>query len=1177
MRQKKTGLAALLLSAFLFGALPAFAQVPKATVHKENAPIKEILALIEKSTDCSFFWNTSDFDATKTVTVNVDNAPVSEIISSILPGFECRIDKSKIMLVRKAEANKAARNTPWTITGSVYENGGAQLPGASIIVREGEKQYGTISGMDGKFALEIPGGAREGLQLTASFIGFLDRKINLSPSQNNLKIYLSEDAVALSETVVVGYGTQKKVNLTGAIATVSSKSLESRSATTLTHMLQGSVPGLNVTTSSGRPGNAASVNIRGVNSINGGNPLILIDGAEGDMTRVNPNDVESISVIKDASAAAIYGARASFGVILITTKNGTEGSGLPTVRYSGRIGWQQPTTSTEFETRGYYSVYLNDLFYNAANGKNYTFYTEKDMQELWARRNDKTENPARPWVVIDQREGRDTYVYYANTDWYHELFQDNHIITQHNVSLTGGTKHIKYFISGGYNYEEGVFRRNTDKLNKYNFRSKINFDINKWVSLSNNTSYYSSDYEYPGRSGVNTAFSLMTVHALASYPAHNPDGSSIGYTSFANNNYVMDGMLTVLDNPNYKNGDTNDNLLTTTELTVKPVKGLEIKGNFTYGLNQYRNFNRSTNTSYSRYPGEIITLNSGNSIDKLQEIIETQHYFATNIFATYEHSFRQAHNLKIMAGYNWETKRYKDITARGYYLMSENLNDLDLIGSGEDGNKRMEVEGGQNEYALAGFFARVNYDYAGKYLLEFSGRYDGSSRFSQDDRWGFFPSASAGWRISEEKFFSKIKDKFNNLKIRYSYGSLGNQQVGYYDYIRKISIGTSSYLFGTGSKPTIATIGAPVASDLTWEKVQQHNLGIDASWLGNRLSLTAEAYIRDTKDMLTAGVALPATYGASSPKMNAADLRTKGYELSLAWKDLFQLAGHPFSYSVTAIFSDYVTDVTRYDNPEKSFALSHYVGKRWGEIWGYRTDGLFDSDEEAAAWPVDQSMINQAINSAAGDQRGLHGGDVKFKDLDGDNKITLGQNTVDNPGDREIIGNTEPRFNYGANLGFQWLGFDFSIFFQGIGKMDWYPQANTLLFWGPYARPYATLMPKDFHKMIWSEDNKDAYYPRPRGYAALGSNRELTVNNDRYLQNIAYCRLKNLTVGYTLPQKWTKKAGIEALRFYFTGENLAYWSGIKSDYIDPEMAQTNSQMRIYPWQKSFMFGVDLTF
>lgn len=1175
MRQKKTALAALLLSAFLFGALPSYAQAPKATVHKENVTVKEILDIIEKATECSFFWNTSDFNALKIVTVNVDDAPVNEIITSILPGFECRFDKSKIILVKKP-VNSKGKST-WVVSGSVHEEMGGPLPGTSILIKDGKEQYGTTADLNGDFSLEIPGEPREGLSLTASFIGFIDRRVSLAPGQDKFKIYLSEDAVALDETVVVGYGTQKKVNLTGAIATVSSKNLESRSATTLTHMLQGSVPGLNITTSSGRPGNAASVNIRGVNSINGGNPLILIDGAEGDMTRVNPNDVESISVIKDASAAAIYGARASFGVILITTKNGNEGNGMPTVRYSGRAGWQEPTTSTEFETRGYYSVYLNDLFFNAANGKNYTFYTEKDMQELWARRNDKTENPERPWVMIDQREGRDTYVYYANTDWYHELFQDNHVITQHNVSLTGGTKHIKYFISGGYNYEEGVFRRNTDKLNKYNFRSKITLDINENVSFSNNTAYYSSSYEYPGRSGVNTAFSLMTVHALASYPAHNPDGTSIGYTSFANNNYVMDGMLTVLDNPNYKNGDTNDNLLTTSELTVKPFMGMEIKGNFTYGLNQYRNFNRSTNTSYSRYPGEIITLNSGNSIDKLQEIFQTQHYYATNVYATYEHSFNERHNLKVMAGYNWETKHYKDVTARGFYLMSESLNDLDLVGAGDDGNTRMEVEGGQNEYALQGFFARLNYDYAGKYLLEMSGRYDGSSRFASDSRWGFFPSASIGWRISEENFFSPIRDSFNNLKLRYSYGSLGNQQVGYYDYVRKISIGTSGYLFGTGSKPTIATIGAPVASNLTWEKVSQHNLGLDASWLGNRLSLTAEAYIRDTKDMLTAGVALPATYGASSPKMNAADLRTKGYELSLSWRDLFQLAGHPFSYSVTAVFSDYVTDVTKYDNPDKSFALSHYVGKRWGEIWGYRTGGLFGSDEEAAAWPVDQSMINQAINSAAGDQRGLHGGDVKFLDLDGDNKITLGQNTVDSPGDREVIGNTEPRYNYGLNLGFQWLGFDFSVFFQGIGKMDWYPQTNTLLFWGPYARPYATLIPKDFHKMFWSEDNKDAYYPRPRGYAALGSNRELTVNNDRYLQNIAYCRLKNLTVGYTLPQNWTKKAGIESLRLYFTGENLAYWSGLKTDYIDPEMAQTNSQMRIYPWQKSIMFGVDVTF
>ena len=330
--------------------------------------------------------------------------------------------------------------------------------------------------------------------------------------------------------------------------------------------------------------------------------------------------------------------------------------------------------------------------------------------------------------------------------------------------------------------------------------------------------------------------------------------------------------------------------------------------------------------------------------------------------------------------------------------------------------------------------------------------------------------------------------------------------------------------------------------------------------------------------MLTTGKDLPASYGATLPQMNAADLRTKGYELSLTWKDMFQLAGKPFSYNVTATFSDYVTDITKFEN-ETNHLGSHYVGKRWGEIWGYRVGGLFASDEEAANYSVDQSFVNNAINSASGSERGLKAGDLKFLDLDGNGVINEGKNTLEDPGDREVIGNSAPRYNYGLNLGFQWMGFDFSIFFQGIGKMDWYPAANTLLFWGPYARPYATLMPKDFHTMIWSEDNPDAYYPRPRGYTALNANRQLTVNNDRYLQDISYCRLKNLTVGYSLPKKWMDKVNIDGIRIYFSGENLHYWApGFHSDSIDPEMAQTNaSTMRIYPWQKSFIFGVDLTF
>ena len=976
----------------------------------------------------------------------------------------------------------------------------------------------------------------------------------------------------MDEAVVVGYGTQKKVNLTGAISTVEASELANRATSTLGHMLQGSVPGLNVTMSSGRPGNSPSVNIRGMNSINGGSPLILIDGVEGSLDRVNPNDVESISVIKDASSSAVYGARASFGVILVTTKTGNNTDGKAKLSYSGKFGFTAPTTSTDYETRGYYSVYVNDLFMYNFNGSKYSHYTDADMEQLWARRNDKVEDPSRPWVIIDQRNGRDEYVYYANTDWYHYLFQDIKPTQTHNISFSGGNDRVKYYVSGSYYDEEGQFRENTDKFTRIDFRSKISFDVTDWLNVSNNTSYFKSWYSYPGSSGVDTAFSLMTVHALASYPTRNPDGSSLYITSESSSGNVMDGMLTALDKGLHKNNDDRDQISTTTEVTVTPFKGLEIKGNFTYTFYDYRAYNRFVNTTYSTYPGVIEELTTGSRFtDKLQEISNTHTFMQTNVYATYSKTFAEKHNLKVMAGFNWETKRLKDIRSEGYYLLSETLNDLNLVGVDAEGNKRMEVSGGQNEYAIAGVFARVNYDYKGKYLFEASGRYDGTSRFARASRWGFFPSASVGWKISEENFFSPVKDWFNYLKLRYSFGRLGNQQVGYYDYIREVNISDQTYLFGGSSLPIVANISAPVAGDLTWEVAQHQNVGVDMAFFNNRLAFTAEAYIRDTKDMLTDGIALPSVYGASSPKMNTADLRTSGYELSLSWKDMFMLAGRPFQYNVGFNFSDYTTVITKYDNPEYSFAMDYYEGMRVGEIWGYRTGGLFASDAEAAVYDVDQSSVN------GGQKDGPLGGDLKFLDLDGNKIISIGANSVKDPGDREIIGNSEPRFNYGINLGFSWCNFDVSIFIQGIGRMDWYPPSNCMAFWGPYARPYASLIPKDFHTMYWTEDNPDAYYPRPRGYIALGDNRALTVANDRYLQNIGYCRLKNVTIGYSLPQKWMKKIKADGIRIYFTGENLAYLSGLKSDYIDPELAMTGGELRVYPWQKTFIFGIDINF
>lgn len=1071
-------------------------------------------------------------------------------------------------ILSMASISALAEESLRTVKGTVSDAKGNPLAGA-VVMQPGSSK-GAVTDLEGSFQIEVPDGA---VTLEVSILGYVTKSFNLSEKQNSLKVFLSEDAIMMNEAVVVGYGTQKKVNLTGAVSTVEASSLSNRAASTLGHMLQGSVPGLNVTMSSGRPGESPTINIRGMNSINGGSPLVLIDGVEGTLDRVNPQDVESISVIKDASSSAVYGARASFGVILVTTKSGNDTDGKAKLSYSGKFGFTAPTTSTDYETRGYYSVYVNDLFMYNYNGTKYSTYTDEDMHQLWIRRNDKVEDPSRPWVIIDQRNGRDQYVYYANTDWYHYLYQDIKPTQTHNLSFSGGGKKFKYFLSAGYYDEEGQFRENTDKFTRIDFRSKLSFNVTDWLNISNNTNYYKSWYSYPGPSGVNTSFSLMTVHALASYPTRNPDGSSLYITTGSTSGNVMDGLLTALDKGLHKNRDDRDQFSTTTEVTLTPVKGLEIKGNFTYTFYSYRALNRFVNTTYSTYPGVIEKLTTGSRFtDKLQENSNIHTFMQTNIYATYSKTFAENHNFKVMAGYNWETKHLKDVKAVGYYLLSETLNDLNLVGTDAEGNKRMEVSGGQNEYALEGIFARVNYDYKGKYLFEASGRYDGTSRFAKSKRWGFFPSASVGWKISEEPFFTPAKKWFNYLKLRYSFGSLGNQQVGYYDYIREINISNQSYLFGGSTLPIVANIDAPVAGDLTWEVAQHQNIGVDMAFFDNRLAFTAEAYIRDTRNMLTEGVALPSVYGAASPMMNTANLRTSGYELSLTWKDMFMLAGKPFQYSVGFNFSDYSTVITRYDNPTRTFARSYYEGMKIGEIWGYRTGGLFASDEEAMAYDVDQSSVNTTQKD------GPLGGDLKFLDLDGDKIISIGQNTVDDPGDREIIGNSEPRFNYGINLGFNWNNIDLSIFIQGIGRMDWYPPANCIAFWGPYARPYASLIPKDFHTMYWTEENPDAYFPRPRGYIALsGTNRALTAVNDRYLQNIGYCRLKNFTIGYSLPQRWMKKIKSDGIRIYFTGENLFYLSGIKSDYIDPELAMTGGELRVYPWQRTFIFGIDINF
>ena len=1065
------------------------------------------------------------------------------------------------------------------VTGKVLDTGQQPLVGAAVVL-DGTSN-GTVTVNDGSFSISIPSGD---VTVEVSSLGYLSKKVVIPASKSSIVIVLEEDNLMLNETVVVGYGTQKKVNLTGAVTQIDSKTLENRASHSLSSMLQGTVPGLNISTSSGNPGSDTSLNIRGYTSINGASPLVLVDGIEDTLDRVNPNDVESISVIKDAAAAAVYGARAAFGVILVTTKSGKE-SDKAKVHYSGRFGWEEPTTSTDYETRGYWSVYTLNKFRNNCLGSDYILYDDYDMQQLLARVNDKTENPDRPWVVERVVNGKNQWRYYGNYDWWHMLFNDQHPVQQHNVSLSGGSKSVKYYVSGGYDRQTGIIKQNPDVFQKYNLRSKLTFDVTKHIKFSNNTAFFSSSYDYVGVGNVENAIAYSAAHALPIFPMKNPDGSWLMRPAegvFNGSYSVANGRHIAFGEGNNKNFQKRTNFKNTSELTITPFKGLTVVGNFTYMFHQYRSHYRSTNMEYRQYPGEELQVyDTGAGLDELSEGIKTYNYYSTNIYATYKHTWNDKHNFQVMVGGNYETQHQKNVGATGQYLVTDELSDLDLVGTSSDGSTVMTVSGGQTEYALLGYFGRINYDYRGKYLFEMAGRYDGTSRFAAGHRWGMFPSASVGWRVSEEPWFGSLKNTVNNFKIRASYGTLGNQNVSNYIAIRKISLSDfASYSFGESSTSAkYSSISAPNSSDLTWEKTIHYNLGLDIDMFKSRLQFTGEAYIRDTKDMLTEGYALPALYGADAPKQNTADLRTKGFELSLAWKDQLQIGGKPFGYNLKFTLSNYDSEITRYKNDNKTFAKSYYEGMKLGEIWGFVADDLFQSDEEAAEYSsqVDLSYVNKRVPGGV-----WKGGDLKYIDLDGNGKIDIGSNTVDKPGDRKIIGNSRVRLQYGFTLGFDYLGFDVSAFFQGTGNFYWYPDNTSYAFWGPFSQPMTSYLDKDFLSKCWDYNNTDAYFPRAVSYYAYTSGAPLYRVNTRYLQNRRYLRFKNLSVGYTIPKKVTKKVGIGGLRVYFTGENLAYWSPLKkhASHIDPEAAfsRDGSYSRsFYPWQKSYMFGVDITF
>lgn len=1175
MQRGKFILLGITILCMLSGSVSVHAQQagPRVTLDMRDVTVRDVLKSIEKSTDFAFFYNDADFNATAYVTVNVDNQPVESVISQILPGFGCRFENKKIILFKGApdsSEKQAASEQKHKVSGVITDSAGEPLAGASVILRDKGRQYGGVADADGKFSIALPSAPSPLSYMTFSFIGFADETVTVG-TRSWFDIVLKDDSQLLAESVVVGYGVQKKVNLTGAVSAVSEETLKDRPVANVGQALQGVIPNLNITQNSGRPGVGSTYNIRGNTSPNGGEPLILVDGVETYLDRINSNDIESVTVLKDASSAAIYGARGAFGVILVTTKSG-KFNAAPKVSASARFSLSDNTSSTDYETRGYYSAYIADLFMSTKGGVPYTNYTAYDYQRLWERRNDKVENPERPWVVTEMRNGKLSYVYLANFDWYNYMFDDSRPTQDYNVNVTGGSKTISYMVSGRYYKQKGIFRVGPDDYDSFNARAKLDIRIKPWLKLSSNTKFFNGTYSYHGNN-----YRRATLHALASFVPMNPDGTAVSHTVLTNSSshYIMDGYSAMLLKGKQWGRQRTTEVTTSWALKADITKHLSLNADFSYKFGYLRRGYRDATVEYSMYPGVIEQESLSSYRDRLSDIVYEQNNYVANAYLAYDNTWREAHHFTATAGFNYEARRYKDLSVRRNDLLTEELSDFNLATGEID-----VLTGGVSEYALAGIFYRFTYDYRSRYLFEVNGRYDGSSRFLAGHRWGFFPSVSAAWRLSEEPFMKAAKSVMNNAKIRLSYGSLGNQNIGYYDYCQTVNTkGNMSYTFDGKTLSGHAVVDDPVSSG-TWETVVTKNLGLDLGFLKDRLTFSGDMYIRDTKNILTKGKQLPSIYGASEPKVNANDIRTKGWEVQIEWKDSFMIGKHRFDWNIGGNVADFTAKYTRADNPT-GIISEPYAGKQLGEIWGFRVGGLFNDDAEAAEYAsrIDMSQVCADYYESVGDYgKGVRGGDMKYLDLDGDNVLTFGSSTLDDAGDRVVIGNSQPRFLYGFHGGFNFFGFDFAVFFQGIGHQDWYPGNDNQRFWGPYSRPYTTFVGKDFMADVWSETNKDAYFPRARGYSALNKG-SLYYTNDRYLQNLAYLRLKNLTIGYTVPKKVLAKAGISNLRVYFSGENLWYTSPLRSKYVDPEFLAIASDKNgdTYSFYKTFSFGVTLDF
>ena len=1029
--------------------------------------------------------------------------------------------------------------------------------GASVL--EKGTTNGTITDFDGRFTLNV----RSGATLVISYIGYKTQEVKVVAGKE-INVLMSEDTETLEEVVVVGFGTQKKVNLTGSVGVTTSKEIEARPVSTATQALQGLVPGLNITTNTGELDKSMSINIRGNGTIDNGSsgaPLILIDGMEGDINTVNPQDIENISVLKDAAAASIYGSRAPFGVILITTKKGTAGKTV--INYNNNFRFSSPIRMPEQMDSYTFANYYNYAAHNAGWGDQFSPATLQRMLDFQAAGGTNKGGLLDNGSVYGKPAGDPFTTGYANVDWYKEIYKGSAFSQEHNLSMSGGNERVSYYASLGFLDQNGLLRHGDDTKDRFNVTTKINANLTSWLKFNYSMRYTRQDNSRPSKFG-NGLYEKIGRQTWPNLPVYDENGF------YHNSNADTPAMQLELGGVR---GTQNDRIYHQGAFLIEPIKNWVTHVEFNYSTNT----TDVRETSLPYYNHDV----NGNVVDtkgtsSLYQSFSKENFTNWNIYSNYSFTLDDVHNFKTMVGFQSEENRQKFFSAKAYGLQVEELPELNLMShtQGNGASRSPEVSGYRNEWASAGFFGRINYDYQGRYMAEANLRYDGSSRFRRGNRWQWSPSFSLGWNVAQEKFWEDFADVCNQLKLRLSYGVLGNMNTtGWYPTYRSMTLGSvNGNWLQNGIKPNTSYVGSLISTALTWEQVRNWNIGVDFGLFNNRLTGSFDYFIRYTDNMVGPAVEMPGVLGIAVPKTNNSNLKTQGWELSIAWQDRLE---NGLNYSARFNLSDARTYIEEYyGNPTNS--LDNYIaGRETGEIWGYTTVGIAQTQQE-----MDAHLA--AVGGQAGvSTREWLAGDIMYKDMDGKSGITSGAYTLEDHGDLTVIGNNTPRFHFGLDLNASWKGFDVRAFFQGVMKRDLW--IGSPMFWGVAGNMWWSAGFKE-HGDFWHDqplglqgheipaNTTGAYYPRP----VFDSTRNQQCQT-RYLQDASYIRLKNLQFGYTIPRNVINKIGLQNCRIYVSGENL--WTGTNLNRtFDPETATGgyNGYGNSYPLTSTWAFGLSVT-